>query len=93
MKSFMAASGWTQLASDEAVLSTGGNSWDGVNGLFDYEGPALLYTNQFGGTSELYAPNPLEAFAEAAALYYTHDSTLALPDWGAVWAWFDSNLG
>lgn len=91
MKSFMQATGWKQLTSDDEVLATSGSSWDGINDLFVYDGPSLLYTNNFGGTSELYAPNPLEAFAEAAALYYTHESPL--PGWEAYWDWFAVNLG
>lgn len=91
MESFMQATGWKQLASDDEILATSGSSWDGINDLFVYDGPSLLYTNNFGGTSELYAPNPLEAFAEAAALYYTHESPL--PGWEAYWDWFAVNLG
>jgi hypothetical protein len=93
MKSFMQATGWTQLASDSEVLATGGSSWDGVNDLFAYSGPSLIYTNGVGGTSELYAPNPLEAYAEAAALYYARTSSTDLPPWGAYWDWFAANLG
>jgi len=92
MKSFMDATGWAQLAPDDVMLATGGNSWDGINNLFGYSGPALTYTNQFGGISELYAPNPLEAFAEAAALYYTHDSSWPLPSWVGIWGWLEANL-
>jgi hypothetical protein len=91
MKSFMQTTGWKQLTSDDEILATSGGSWDGINSLFSYDGPALLFTNEFGAVSELYAPNPLEALAEAAALYYTHESPL--PGWGAYWDWFAANLG
>lgn len=93
MKSFMQATGWTQLVPDSEILATGGSSWDGVNDLFAYNGPSLTYTNGVGGTSELYAPNPLEAYAEAAALYYAHSSGTNLPAWDAYWNWFAANLG
>jgi hypothetical protein len=46
-----------------------------------------------GNVASLYAPNPLEAFAESAALYYAHSFAVTLPDWADYWAWFNGNLG
>ena len=41
----------------------------------------------------LFAPNPLEAFAEAGGLYYAHSPSTTLPDWPEYWAWFAANVG
>ena len=41
----------------------------------------------------LFAPNPLEAFAEAGGLYYAHSAATTLPDWPEYWAWFAANVG
>jgi len=93
MKSFMAATGWRQLVSDDVLLNSSDQSWDVINQMFVYEGRALVYVNDFGGTSTLFAPNPLEGWAEAAGLYYAHSPAIELPDWPDYWAWFDSNPG
>jgi hypothetical protein len=41
----------------------------------------------------LHAPNPLEAYAEAAGLYYARSVATELPGWPEFWGWFDANLG
>jgi hypothetical protein len=92
MKSFMATTGWRQLAPDDEVRAAGG-SWEAINALFVYEGRFLEYTNQYGDRVTLFAPNPLEAFAEAAGLYYAHPDGTTLPDWPDYWDWFDANIG
>ena len=92
MKSFMQATGWKQLATDEQVLAVQTGSWDAINALFSYEGRPLSYVNEYGSVATLYGPNPLEAFAEAAGLYYAHSTAITLPNWADYWAWFDANL-
>jgi hypothetical protein len=91
-KSFMQATGWKQLATDEQVLAVQTGSWDAINALFSYEGRPLSYVNEYGSMATLYGPNPLEAFAEAASLYYAHSAAITLPNWADYWAWFDANL-
>jgi hypothetical protein len=93
MKSFMAATGWTQLGSDDDVHNAANSGWDAVNILFEYNGRALNYQNQFGDEMTLFTPNPVEAFAEAGGLYYGHNSALVLPEWPEYWGWFQANLG
>lgn len=92
MKSFMQATGWTQLVSDEEVRSHAA-SWDSLNADFSYGGLPLAYLNEWGETSTLFAPNPLEAFAEAGGLYYAHSAGTTLPDWPEYWGWFAANVG
>lgn len=93
MKSFMQSTGWRQLVSDQELMQVNAGSWDAINALFVYEGRPLSYVNDAGSQSSLYAPNPLEAFAESAALYYAHGPAVPLPDWAEYWSWFASNLG
>jgi hypothetical protein len=93
MKSFMQATGWTQLGSDDDVRAAIGGGWDAVNALFEYNGRTLAYSNEFGDSLTLYTPNPVEAFAEAAGLYYGHNTALILPDWPEYWDWFQANVG
>ncbi len=93
MKSFMQATGWKQLVSDEELLAVQTGSWDGINSLFSYQGHSLSYVTEHGSTAELYTPNPMEAFAEAAGLYYAHGDGFTLPAWADYWSWFNANLG
>jgi len=93
MKSFMAATGWVQLVSDQVIQNSANGSWETVNQYFRYDGRQLNYVNEFGNRSSLFAPNPLEAYAEAAGLYYAHADGITLPDWPDYWDWFDENLG
>jgi hypothetical protein len=88
----MQATGWKQLATNEQVLAVQTGSWDAINALFSYEGHPMSYVNEYGSMATLYAPNPLEAFAEAAGLYYAHNAAITLPNWADYWAWFDANL-
>ncbi|MEO8458516.1 MAG: hypothetical protein ABI559_11985 [Chloroflexota bacterium] len=92
MKSFIQATGWTQLVSDDEVRADAA-SWDDINADFSYNGRSLSYTNEWGDTSTLYTPNPLEAYAETGGLYYGHSSAMTLPDWSDYWGWFSGNLG
>ena len=92
MKSFMQVTGWTQLVSDEEVLSDAA-SWDSLNADFSYGGLSLAYLNEWGETSTLFAPNPLEAYAETGGLYYAHSASTTLPDWPEYWDWFSTNVG
>jgi len=92
MKSFMQATGWTQLVNDEEVRSDA-SSWDSLNADFSYGGLSLAYLNEWGETSTLFAPNPLEAFAETGGLYYAHSASTTLPDWPEYWGWFSANVG
>ncbi len=70
MKSFMQATGWQQTASDEQVRAAARQSWETLDADFMYSGRALTYTGENGDMLSLFAPNPLEAFAEAGGLYY-----------------------
>lgn len=92
MKSFMQATGWTQLVSDDEVRSHAA-SWTSLNADFSYGGLPLAYYNDRGETSTLFAPNPLEAYAEAGGLYYAHSAETTLPDWPEYWGWFSANVG
>lgn len=92
MKSFMAATGWTQLVSDGELRANADQSWATINELFEYTGRDLTYVNEFGTSVSLYGPNPLEGYAEAAGLYFAHSAGTTLPDWPEYWSWFDSNL-
>jgi hypothetical protein len=93
MKSFMQATGWRQLASDEQIRASSSASWSDVNRFFVYEGRPLNYINEHGTILTLYAPNPMEAYAESAGLYYARSFATPLPDWPEYWAWFDASLG
>jgi hypothetical protein len=90
IRSFMAATGWMQLVRDDEVRSDSG-AWDALNADFAYNGRPLDYVNEWG-TAILYAPNPLEAYAEAGGLFYGH-SAYAVPDWPEYWGWFSANVG
>jgi hypothetical protein len=93
MKSFMAATGWVQTGTDDEIRAAASTGWDSVNALFRYEGRALNYQNQFGDTLTLYTPNPVEGYAEAAGLFYGHNSSMSLPEWPEYWDWFRANVG
>jgi hypothetical protein len=91
MKSFMEATGWRQLVADDVVRAA--TSWETINSYFAYEGRPQNYENQYGSMVSLFAPNPLEAYAEAGGLYYARAFGTALPDWPEYWDWFDANVG
>jgi len=93
MKSFMQATGWKQTASDDDVRAAASQSWETLDADFTYSGRALTYAGENGDMLSLFAPNPLEAFAEAGGLYYAHSSATTLPDWPEYWAWFAVNVG
>ncbi len=93
MKSFMAATGWVQLGTDDEVRAATGAGWESVNVLFRYDGRSLTYLNQFGDSLTLYTPNPVEAYAETGGLLYGHNSAMTLPDWPEYWDWFRANVG
>ncbi len=93
MKSFMAATGWTQLISDEELRANANQSWSQINAFFEYDGRDLSYINEFGTGVTLYAPNPIEGYAEAAGLYYAHSDGTTLPQWPEYWDWFSANVG
>lgn len=93
MKSFMQATGWTQLGSDDDVRAAAGSGWDALNAMFQYNGRPLTYQNEFGDSLSLFIPNPIEAYAEAGGLYYGHSSALTLPEWPEYWDWFSAHLG
>ncbi len=92
MHSFMAATGWRQVGSDQQVLAATADPWDVVNSLYVYEGRPLTYTTAAGAGATLTPPNPLEGFAVAGSIYFTHQSGMPLPDWTEYWAWFSANL-
>ncbi len=92
MRSFMAATGWRQAGSDEQVTQATDGSWDVLNGLYVYDGRSLIYPTAAGSSVTLTPPNPLEAFAVAGSIYFTHPSGMPLPDWPEYWAWFSANL-
>jgi hypothetical protein len=92
MTSFMEATGWTQLVSDDEVRLDAA-SWDSLNADFSYGELPLAYLNDSGGTSTLFAPNPLEAYAEAGGLYFARSAGTTLPDWPEYWSWFSANVG
>jgi hypothetical protein len=93
MKSFMQATGWQQTASDDQVRADAGKSWETLDADFTYSGRPLTYAGENGDMLSLFAPNPLEAFAEAGGLYYAHSTATTLPDWPEYWAWFAANVG
>ncbi len=93
MRSFMAATGWRQTGTDQQVRDAFNQPWDVLNGLFVYEGRPLTYVSAAGSTVTLTPPNPLEAFAVAGSVYYTHPAGMPLPDWPEYWSWFQQNLG
>jgi hypothetical protein len=93
LKSFMAATGWTQLVSDDEIRNSTDQSWATINEMFAYNGRTLSYINEFGLSVSLYTPNPIEAYAEAAGLYYARSAGTSLPKWSEYWDWFDANLG
>jgi hypothetical protein len=93
MKSFMQATGWTQTGTDDEVRAAISGGWDEINALFKYDGRALMYSKEFGDSMTLFAPNPLEAYAEAGGLYYGHSSRITLPGWAEYWDWFQTNVG
>jgi hypothetical protein len=93
MKSFMQATGWTQTVSDDQVGADAGTSWEAVNADFSYTGRTLTYAGADGSMLSLYAPNPLEGYAEAGGLYYAHSTATTLPDWPEYWSWFSANVG
>ncbi len=64
MRSFMAATGWRLLSSDEEVR----NSWDGTDLVFEYDGPAIW---QF-----LSRQNPAEDYANSFALFFYDPTAL-----------------
>jgi len=64
MRSFMAATGWRLLSSEEEVR----NSWDGTDLLFQYEGPPVW---QFLSRQE-----PVEDYANSFALFFYDPATL-----------------
>jgi hypothetical protein len=91
--SFMDASGWTQLGSDDEVRAASREPWETVNALFRYDGPELRFENENGNGLTLENANPLEAIASLGAIYYARPATMPLPAWTALWDWFDANLG
>jgi hypothetical protein len=93
MKSFMQATGWQQTASDDNVRAAASHSWETLDADFMYKGRTLIYASADGSMLSLFAPNPLEAFAEAGGLYYAHSAGTTLPDWPEYWAWFAANVG
>ncbi len=93
MRSFMAATGWHQLASDDEVAAAATQPWESVNALFAYGGRPLTYLTAAGSPITLTPPNPLEAFAVAGSIYYARPPGMGLPAWPEYWAWFSQNLG
>ncbi len=93
MRSFMAASGWEQLTSDDEVRAAAREPWETVNRLFVYNGPELTFSNENGNEATLTVANSLEAIASLGAIYYARPATMPLPAWTAIWDWFDANLG
>jgi|GEM_PF-7023349 len=95
MQSFMGASGWKQVASDDAVAeaSQPGTAWAEFNALFQYQGRELTYLAVDGNRYTFRPTNPLEGFAVAGSFFYSRSFSLALPDWPEYWAWFQANLG
>jgi hypothetical protein len=93
MKSFMQATGWQQTASADEVRAATSQSWETLDADFTYSGRPLTYAGENGDLLSLFAPNPLEAFAEAGGLYYAHSAATTLPDWPEYWVWFAANVG
>ncbi|HUF54214.1 MAG TPA: hypothetical protein VMR52_10635 [Dehalococcoidia bacterium] len=92
MTSFMAATGWVPNVSPQVLAASVNGSWDTIAVMFDYVGPDLVYSSETGETVHAHTPNPVEAFAVVAALYYSAPDGTPLPDWGDYWAWYDANL-
>jgi len=92
MNSFMAATGWVQMVSDEELQSRVHGSWDEIAAMFRYEGPGLSYVSETGETLQAFTPNPIEAFAAVGALIYAAPDGTELPDWPEYRRWFESNL-
>lgn len=93
MRSFMAATGWRQTASDEELRRAVHQPWEALSSLFRYEGRPLTYADRDGQAVSLPVSNPIEAFATAGAIYYARPAGMALPDWPEYWDWFRANLG
>ena len=93
MRSFMAATGWRQVGTDEEVRAAKDQPWSVLNDLYVYEGLPLTYSaGSGGGSSTLVAANPFEAFAITGSMYYTRPAWMPDPEWPAYWAWFQSHL-
>jgi hypothetical protein len=93
MRSFMAATGWVQIVSDEELQSRLHGSWNEIAAMFRYDGRDLAYVSETGETLEAYAPNPIEAFTAVGALIYAAPEGTELPDWPEYKLWFAANLG
>jgi len=93
MSAFMAATGWTQLVSDEEFQTRAHGTWDEIAAMFRYDGPGLSYVSETGETLEAFAPNPIEALTAIGALIYAAPDGTELPDWPEYRLWFESNLG
>ncbi len=93
MRSFIAATGWRQTVSDDQVRATAHERWEATHILYAYEGQQLTYADANGQQVTLHPANPLEAFAEAGALYYARPEGTQLPDWPQYWQWFQANIG
>jgi hypothetical protein len=93
MRSFMAAVGWRQVATDEEVRAAVNEHWETVNRLFVYEGRELPYIDEWGNNLVMRASNPLEAMATVGAIYYARPAHMPLPDWPEYWTWFDATFG
>jgi len=93
MRSFMLATGWRQIGTDEQVRAAKDQPWSVLNALYVYEGSPLKYsTGSGGGSITLVAANPFEAFAIAGSMYYTRPAWVPDPNWTAYWTWFQSHL-
>ncbi|HEY5625213.1 MAG TPA: hypothetical protein VIT93_01860 [Dehalococcoidia bacterium] len=92
MRSFMAATGWVRIVSDEELASRAHGSWDEIAAMFRYDGPDLTYVSETGETLEAFAPNPIEAFTAVGALIYAAPDGTELPGWTQYTLWFDVNL-
>ena len=93
MRSFIAATGWVQIVSDEELQSRAQGSWDEIAAMFRYDGDDLTYLSVTGETLQPFAPNPIEAFAAIGALIYAAPDGSELPDWPDYRRWFESHLG
>lgn len=93
MRSYIAATGWRQTVSDDQVRATAHEQWESIDTLYVYEGRQLTYTDVNDKQVTLQPANPLEAFAEAGALYYARPEGTQLPDWPEYWQWFQVNVG
>jgi hypothetical protein len=93
MRSFMAATGWRQVGSDDQVRASVNQPWSALNSLFVYEGQPLSYQSTSGGSTSVAADNPIEAFAVAGSVYYTRPAWMVLPGWTEYWGWFGPNVG